>query len=85
MTQDAVLTNALVKAATGYAAWVFDRQEQFAVQESNYPNIGANPKRLVVYFSRMGYVKKQAMDALLGIDHTQLRSIRCREGIFRNV
>ena len=50
------------QAATGYAAWVFDRQEQFAVLESDYPNIGTNPKRLVVYFSRMGYVKKQAME-----------------------
>ncbi len=43
------------------------------------------PKRLVVYFSQMGYVKKQAMDALLGINHTQLRSIRCRKGAFRRV
>ena len=50
------------QAATGYAAWVFYRQEQFNVQESDYPNIGTNPKRLVVYFSRMGYVKKQAME-----------------------
>ena len=50
------------QAATGYAAGVFYRQEQFVVWESDYPNIGTNPKRLVVYFSRMGYVKKQAME-----------------------
>ena len=27
----------------------------------------------------------QEMDALLGINHTQLRSVRCREGVFRRV
>jgi hypothetical protein len=27
----------------------------------------------------------QEMDELLGINHTQLRSVRCREGIFRRV
>ena len=64
MTQDAVLTEVSVHTASFfiYAAWVFYRQEQFNVQESDYPNIGTNPKRLVVYFSRMGYVKKQAME-----------------------
>lgn len=52
----------LCQALTGYAAWVFYRQEQFVVRESDYPNIGTDPKRLVVYFSRMGYVKRQAME-----------------------
>ena len=52
----------LCQALTGYAAWIFYRQEQFAVRESDYPNIGTDPKRLVVYFSRMGYVKRQAME-----------------------
>ena len=50
------------QAATGYAAWVFYQQEQFTVREADYPNIGTNPKRLVVYFSRMGYVKRQALE-----------------------
>lgn len=27
----------------------------------------------------------QEMDALLGINHTKLRSVRCREGVFRRV
>ncbi len=49
------------QAVTGYAAWVFYRQEHFIVQESDYQNIGTNPNRLVVYFSRMGYVKQQAL------------------------
>ena len=50
------------QAATGYAAWVFYQQEQFTVREADYPNIGTNPKQLVVYFSRMGYVKRQALE-----------------------
>ena len=42
------------QAATGYAAWVFQKQECFKVDPADYPNIGKNPKRLVVFFSRMG-------------------------------
>ena len=55
----------LAQAATGYAAYVFLRQEEFAAAEpedTDYPNVGTNPDRLVVYFSRMGYVKKLAME-----------------------
>lgn len=51
-----------LQAITGYMTWVFDRQEQFQVSESAYPQIGTNPKRLVVYFSRMGYTKKLALE-----------------------
>lgn len=51
-----------VQAATGYMAWVFLRQESFVVNESDYKNIGQNKKRLVVYFSRMGYVRKLAFE-----------------------
>ena len=51
----------LAQAATGYAACVFLRQEAFAAQKADYPNIGTNPDRLVVYFSRMGYVQQLAM------------------------
>lgn len=70
------------QAATGYAAWVFYRQEQFNVQESDYPNIGTNPKRLVVYFSRMGYVKKQAMEEAnrMGAALYEVRSTERTEG-----
>lgn len=53
----------LCQAATGYAAWVFDRQERFTVESADYPHAGTNPKRLVVYFSRMGYTKKLAYEA----------------------
>lgn len=58
----AFFTIGLCQALTGYAAWIFYRQERFFVRECDYPNIGTNPKRLVVYFSRMGYVKRQAME-----------------------
>lgn len=53
----------LCQAITGYIAWVFGKQEAFWVDISDYPNIGANSKRLVVFFSRMGYVKKLALEA----------------------
>lgn len=51
------------QAVTGYAAWVFGKQEAFRVERSDYPNIGTDKQRLVVFFSRMGYVKKQAYEA----------------------
>ena len=53
----------LAQAATGYAAWVFRKQESFRVDEKDYPHIGTDPRRLVVFFSRMGYVRKQAYEA----------------------
>lgn len=52
----------LIQTLTGYAAWVFDRQERFAAQERSYPHIGESPQRLVVYFSRMGYVRHVAYE-----------------------
>lgn len=51
------------QAITGYMAWVFGKQEAFCVDSSDYPNIGTDSTRLVVFFSRMGYVKKQAYEA----------------------
>ena len=50
------------QAATGYAAGVFEKQEAFRVDIADYPNIGTNPERLVVFFSRMGYVRKLAYE-----------------------
>lgn len=52
----------LAQALTGYAAWVFARQEAFAAEQRTYPHVGQDPERLVVYFSRMGYTKKAAME-----------------------
>ncbi len=51
-----------LQAATGYAACVFKKQEDFKVDINDYPNIGTNSKLLVVYFSRLGYVKKKAFE-----------------------
>lgn len=50
------------QAATGYVAWVFAKQEAFCVNAADYPCIGQTPGRLVVFFSRMGYVKKLAYE-----------------------
>jgi len=50
----------LCQTAAGYAAWVFRKQEAFTVNRADYPHIGDDPTRLVVFFSRMGYVRKQA-------------------------
>ena len=51
------------QAVTGYMTWVFCRQEAFCVDSSDYPDVGTDSSRLVVFFSRMGYVKKQALEA----------------------
>jgi hypothetical protein len=52
----------LCQTITGYAAWVFMKQEAFSVDPADYPHIGQDPKRLVVYFSRLGYTKKIALE-----------------------
>lgn len=52
-----------IQAITGYMTVVFYDQEHFTVRESDYPNIGSDPTKLVVYFSRMGYTKKRALEA----------------------
>lgn len=54
-----------IQAATGYAAGVFSEQERFlSIAEAciDNDNIGKAPERLVVYFSRMGYVRKAAFE-----------------------
>ena len=52
----------LCQAAAGYTAWVFRKQEAFTVNRADYPHIGDDPTRLVVFFSRMGYVRKVAYE-----------------------
>ena len=52
----------ICQAAAGYAAWVFRKQETFTVNRADYPHIGNDPTRLVVFFSRMGYVRKKAYE-----------------------
>lgn len=52
----------ICQAAAGYAAWVFRKQEAFTVNRADNPHIGDDPTRLVVFFSRMGYVRKKAYE-----------------------
>lgn len=70
------------QAVTGYMVWVFGKQESFLVDLSDYANIGTNPKRLVVYFSRMGYVKKQACEAAnrTGAQVYEIKAVERTEG-----
>ena len=65
----------LIQAVTGYMAWVFRRQESFQVSQADYPNIGTNPRHLVLYFSRMGYTEKAALEEA---DRTGARVCRLR-------
>lgn len=52
----------LAQALTGYACWVFYRQVSWKAETVDYPHIGQNPKTLVVYFSRLGRVKRLACE-----------------------
>lgn len=72
----------LAQAITGYAAWVFEKQEAFRVDEADYTNIGTNPTQLVVYFSRMGYVKKVALEAAnrIGADAYEVKATERTQG-----
>lgn len=66
----------LCQAITGYAALIFEKQEAFSVNLADYTDIGTNHKRLVVFFSRMGYVRKQAYEAAnkTGADIYEIKS-----------
>lgn len=55
-------TIGFLQAATGFAAYVFNEQENFSVNLRNYPNAGNDPTKLIVYFSRLGYTKKAAYE-----------------------
>ena len=48
----------LAQAATGYMAWVFEKQEAFHIDPGVYPNIGTDPSRLVQNITRKDYVIK---------------------------
>ena len=72
----------LAQAATGWAAVVFQRQEAFAAEAHEYPNLETNHTRLVVYFSRMGYVREKALEEAnrTGADVYEIRSTERTEG-----
>lgn len=50
----------IFQAIAGYATWVFRKQKEFHFDSADYQNVGTDKTKLVVYFSRMGYVKKVA-------------------------
>ncbi len=72
----------LCQTITGYAAYVFRLQEEFSFDESEYPSVGTDKSKLVVYFSRMGYVKKIAYEAAdkLGADIYEIKSTEKTDG-----
>ena len=72
----------LAQAATGYAAWVFSRQEEFASYLRRYDRVGTNEKRLVVYFSRLGAVRQAALEEAdrTGAQVFELRTSERTEG-----
>ncbi len=52
----------MAQMITGYVCWVSYRQVRFTAdsRQKTYERIGTNPKELVVYFSRHGYVQEIA-------------------------
>ena len=70
------------QAATGYAARVFQRQEAFQARPLPPLPLVEHPRRLVVYFSRMGYVKKLAYEIAekTGAAVYEIRSTERTEG-----
>ncbi len=71
-----------LQALTGYMALVFYQQETFVVCFSDYPNINKNHTVLVVYFSRMGYTKKIALEEAnrLGADLYEIKAKEKTDG-----
>ena len=72
----------LAQALTGYAAWVFARQEEFASYIRRFDRVGTDPRRLVVYFSRLGAVRQAALEEadLTGAQVFELRTGEHTEG-----
>lgn len=70
------------QAITGYMAWIFMQQESFRVDTADYRNVGTNSQKLVVYFSRMGYVKRQAYEEAnrTGAEIYEIKSTELTEG-----
>lgn len=71
-----------LQAITGCAALIFWRQEHFFVRGQDYPRIGTDPTKLVVYFSRMGYTKRAAFEEAnrTGADIYEVKSTERTEG-----
>lgn len=66
------------QAITGYMTWIFYKQETFSFHIEDYPGIQTESSHLVVYFSRMGYVKKQSY-ILASQKKAQIYEIKAKE------
>ena len=66
------------QAITGYMTWIFYKQETFSFHIEDYLGIQTESSHLVVYFSRMGYVKKQAY-ILASQKKAQIYEIKAKE------
>lgn len=66
------------QAITGYMTWIFYKQETLSFHIEDYPGIQTESSHLVVYFSRMGYVKKQAY-ILASQKKAQIYEIKAKE------
>jgi len=65
---------------TGYTCFVGYNQSQFRFDENDYKNIQQDSKKLVIYFSRLGYTKKLAY-TLADSEHAQVVGITPKEKI----
>lgn len=72
----------LCQAVTGYASYVFFKQDNFYFDESDYSNVGTDKSKLVVFFSRMGYTKKIAYETAnaTGADIYEIKATERIEG-----
>ncbi len=52
----------LFQAITGVACLIFLKQTKFVFNKEDYKNIKEDSKTIVLYFSRMGYVRKKAYE-----------------------
>ncbi len=70
------------QAVTGFAAFVFCKQESFCFDATEYTNMGTDKSKLVVYFSRMGYVRKVAHEIAnkSGADIYEIKATERTEG-----
>lgn len=73
----------LCQACTGYATYVFYKQEEFARKENREIQLNGTKKpQLVVYFSRMGYTRHYAIELAekLGADVYEVKATELTEG-----
>lgn len=76
-----------LQTITGFMACIFKKQEDFKDEEDKliesgaYSNIGSDSENLVVYFSRMGYVRKKAYQKAnqTGADIYEIKSTEITE------